>query len=182
LKTIGKKIATVSDIHLHHDRVPAKVIIESLMRAFPDNWETAELDAIIIAGDLFDKIMRIGSDNPDYAIIHAWMVMFLEMCARLKIAVRILEGTPSHDRGQSKMMEIINDDLELAGVVKADLKYFDTVTVDWDETLGLHILYVPDEVHPDPEKVWEYVSQSKTGSLRTRRYSPERTSSNIVRE
>lgn len=162
LKTIGKKIATVSDIHLHHDRVPAKVIIESLMRAFPDNWETAELDAIIIAGDLFDKIMRIGSDNPDYAIIHAWMVMFLEMCARLKIAVRILEGTPSHDRGQSKMMEIINDDLELAGVVKADLKYFDTVTVDWDETLGLHILYVPDEVHPDPEKVWEYVSQAMT--------------------
>lgn len=160
LKTTGKKIATVSDIHLHHDRVPAQVIIASLMREFPDNEETAELDAIIIAGDLFDKIMYVGSDNPDYALIHAWMVVFLEMCSRLEIAVRILEGTPSHDRGQSKMMENINNDFELAGMKKADLRYFDTVTVDWDDTLGMHILYVPDEVHPSPDKVWEYVSQA----------------------
>ncbi len=130
------------------------------MREFPDNEETAELDAIIIAGDLFDKIMYVGSDNPDYALIHAWMVVFLEMCSRLEIAVRILEGTPSHDRGQSKMMENINNDFELAGMKKADLRYFDTVTVDWDDTLGMHILYVPDEVHPNPDKVWEYVSQA----------------------
>lgn len=146
------KLAFISDIHLYHNRVPTERMLRGLKKAFPDNRETGELDAIFIGGDLFDQTAHLDSD---VRAIEMWMADLLYICKRWNIVLRVLEGTPSHDRGQSAHFEIIND---ISGI-GADCKYVETLSVEHLDTLGISVLYVPDEWRLDPEDTWADVKQ-----------------------
>lgn len=65
----------------------------------------------------------------------------MRFCARHKIKLRILEGTPSHDWKQSKIAnavyELIKEDL--------DFKYVSTLFIEYIADFNCHVLYVPDE-------------------------------------
>lgn len=149
-------IATISDIHLGHPKVLSKNIIAGLMAAFPDNKTTGMLDIIFIAGDLFDRILNMPDSQ--VKIIYFWMQKLLTICYKWNIKLRILEGTPSHDRGQSSLFITMND----IGRTKTDVAYIDTVHVEHMADLDLHILYVPDEWRHDPSDTWADVK----GALR----------------
>jgi hypothetical protein len=144
-------LAFVSDIHLCHSRVSSKNILKSLKAAFPDNRETGALDAIFIGGDLFDQVAHLS--DADVQAIELWMADLLSVCKRWNIILRVLEGTPSHDRGQSVLFETINT---ITGI-QADCKYVDTLSIERMESLGLDVLYVPDEWRMDPEDTWQDV-------------------------
>lgn len=147
-------IATISDVHIFHARVLTTYIIETLQRLFKDDDETGELDYIIIAGDLFDRIRTLADDE-------VWDVMlffsgFLEMCNRRNIRVRILEGTPSHDRNQSNLVKMINMIKNEDG---ADVRYIETLMIDYEEEFDFHMLYIPDEWHHDHNEIFRQVQE-----------------------
>lgn len=146
--TIFKKdslnVASVSDIHLGHTRTNTFHVVDNLRKAFPDNEETAMLDLILLAGDIFDHLLTLPQEEVDE--IQAWITELLAICAKYNILLRVLEGTPSHDWKQSR--QFVN--LNLGADVPAALKYVDTLSIEVIEELGgLTVLYVPDEWNHD---------------------------------
>lgn len=137
-------IASTSDLHLAHPRTNTYHIIQNLRKAFPDNEETAKLDLLLFAGDVFDRLMKLPQDEVD--AIQEWIGDLLRICVKYDIIVRVLEGTPSHDWRQSKQFVNINSTLD----VPADLRYVETLSIEVIEKLGnLSVLYVPDEWNAD---------------------------------
>lgn len=147
------KIAEISDVHLGHHKTPASHIIENLNAAFPDNDKTGELDIIWIAGDLFDRMLNLPSDS--VSAITNWVSRFLMMCKRRDILVRVLEGTPSHDWKQAKLLVDINE----GSKINADLKYFTELSIEHIDKFGIDILYVPDEWRSKNEHTWVEVQE-----------------------
>lgn len=133
------KLAVVSDIHLGHPRNPTSRIIRNLREAFPDNAETAELDIIVMAGDVFDGLLQLPDD--EVTDIKAWIAHVLRVCKKHDITLYVLEGTPSHDWKQSKLFQSLN---EVTGI-GADLKYVKSLSIEYEERHDLWLLFVPDE-------------------------------------
>lgn len=147
------KIAELSDVHLGHHKTHAKHIIENLNKAFPDNDTTGQLDIIWIAGDLFDRMLNLPSDS--VSAITNWVSKFLMMCKRRDIMVRVLEGTPSHDWKQAKLLVDINE----GSNINADLKYFTELSIEYIDKFGINVLYVPDEWRTKNEQTWHEVEE-----------------------
>lgn len=148
-------LASFSDVHLGHRKTPTAFIIQNLERyGFPYNAETAELDLIFLGGDLFDE--GLSYFDEEVALIEGWMYRFLRFCSKHHIALRVLEGTASHDRGQNAHFEKI---IELANIV-IDFRYVKSVWVEQIEALGISVLYVPDYSSPDAGKIWELVEKA----------------------
>lgn len=134
------KIAVASDIHLGHARNPTKRIIDNLRTAFPDNSETAELDMIVLAGDVFDGLLQLPDD--EVTEIKVWVTYMLRLCKKHDILLWVLEGTPSHDWKQSKLFQTLN---EVTGI-GADLKYVKSLSVEYEQRHDVWLLFVPDEI------------------------------------
>jgi DNA repair exonuclease SbcCD nuclease subunit len=144
-------VAVISDIHLGHPNTPASYIVNNLEIAFADNAETARLDIIWFAGDVFDRLLNLSDDR---AIpIRMWIARFLRLCAKHSIKVRVLEGTPSHDWKQSRLFQTIND----AAQIGCDLVYQEKLAIEYFSDLGISVLYVPDEYRPEPDETWQEV-------------------------
>ena len=148
MTTSKLKIGEISDVHLGHAKTPTAHIVRNLLLAFPDNEDTGELDIIWIAGDLFDRRLALPDDS--VALIKEWMHVFLRMCAKREIVVRVLEGTPSHDWKQPKLMAEINENAN----IYCDLKYMPSLDIEYIEKFGIHVLYVPDEWRSENIKTW----------------------------
>lgn len=142
-------IASLSDVHLGHPKNRAPYIIENLYRAFPDDEETAKLDIISIAGDLFDKALMLNDD--DVLAIDRWMIHFLRLCKKHNITLIVLRGTPSHDLDQPKRIKVLN---EIIGI-GADLIYVDDLSIIEIPRFGINALFVPDECRPTTAKILE---------------------------
>lgn len=144
----------ISDIHFLNSRVSsfdlANRIIEMLQPVFIEN----EIDYLVIAGDIFDEAGYLPQD--DFLHIHAWFATLLELARINNTKIRILEGTPSHDRKQSKHLAAINQNSSHA--TQVEVKYMDKITLLMEDD-GSTWLYVPDEVHHDPEVVLELVKE-----------------------
>lgn len=144
-------LANLSDIHFGHPNTPTISIIDNIRKALPDNAETGELDMIIFSGDLFDRLLYLP--DPNIFEVRAWINVFLRMCKRRDIVVRVLEGTPSHDWGQAKIFTEINEMAEIG----ADVKYVPTLSIEYIERFDASFLYVPDEWRPEPDDTWREV-------------------------
>lgn len=144
MRACSINIMSVSDIHLGHPRTPTQHIADNFRIAFPDNAETAKLDLLNIAGDLWDRLMQLPED--EVYIARSLLVYILLICEKYDIILRILEGTPRHDRKQSKMVQELVDMLGL----KLDYKYMDGCQIEWIERLQIHVLYIEDEYRHDP--------------------------------
>lgn len=129
----------MSDVHLGHRKNKTIDIIRNIGRFFNHYADRSDLDIIFIAGDLFDRLLDLPSD--DSSEILAWAIQFIDYCSRNAIRLRILEGTPSHDWRQSRIFE------KLISISNTDInfKYINTLSIEYMDDLGIHILYVPDE-------------------------------------
>lgn len=143
--------AIISDIHLGHRRNGTRGIVVNLRDAFPDNAETAKLDIVWLAGDVFDDLLQLSDE--DIADIDFWIADFLRICKKYNIMVRVLEGTPSHDWKQSQRFVTMNE----AAKIHADLKYVTTLSIEYIERFGVTVLYVPDE--------WELTTEKTLGQV-----------------
>ncbi|MNU19676.1 3',5'-cyclic adenosine monophosphate phosphodiesterase CpdA [compost metagenome] len=145
------RMAVVSDIHLGNRRNTAAEIVKNLYAAFPDNAETGQLDLIVIAGDLTDDLLSLPHD--DVVDIDLWIAYMIGLCARRKIVLRVLKGTPSHDWDQPRRFVDIENILK-TGV---DLRYVRDLSIEYIEPLRITALYVPDEWNTDNNKTYEEV-------------------------
>ena len=139
-------LCIISDIHLGHPKNKAIDIIRNLKRALPNNATTGELDIIFLAGDVYDTLLTLPSE--DATEIDMWISFLISICEKHNIILRILEGTPSHDWKQSERF------INIATMMKStiDVKYVKELSIEYIEKFDINVLYVPDEWRPSTEK------------------------------
>lgn len=127
-----------SDIHFGHKNTPTKHIIQSFTKAIltPAN---SNIDALFIAGDLFDHLLYLNT--PEAQQVIQFFHRLLDYCYNNNIALKVLEGTPSHDWYQSSMLVKVNDVRQN----KVNLTYIKVLDIEYCNQLNKHILYIPDE-------------------------------------
>jgi len=141
-------VACVSDIHLESKRTPTDLIIRNLNTYLTNDRVFKDLDVLFLAGDVFDN--NIALSRPHCTSVMSWMQHLILLSIKHKVCVRVLEGTPSHDRAQSRHFITKRDDIYHAVGVRADIEYFDTLSVEAlvFTNRTLQVLYVPDEWGP----------------------------------
>lgn len=137
------KLITISDIHLGHRNTRTTGIVSNLYKYLTNEKVFADLDMLVLVGDVFDALVTMESDCSRWII--RWITDLLILSAKHNVTVRVLNGTPSHDRNQSKHFEAIASKLN----VEVDLKYVDTLSIEYMEKFDINVLYVPDEWHHD---------------------------------
>lgn len=145
------RIASISDIHLGHPRNNALYIVKNLFDAFPDNVETGKLNIILIAGDLYDRALMLNDES--ISEIDSWFVYILRLCVKYDIMLVVLEGTPSHDRGQPKRIR----DLNKIANINANMIYVNELSIVYINKFDINVLFVPDECRPTTDLILEDV-------------------------
>ena len=147
----------LSDIHLGARTTTAEEIIEHLTAFFDDFTEKspyARVDALFIAGDLWDDTLTFSSDV--FLIFLPWFRRLLSFCSRHGVKLRIMEGTPRHDRKQAATLAKIVEMTDIA----LDFKYIADLSIEKMTDLDLTILYVPDECRHTAAAVEEDVERT----------------------
>lgn len=144
--------AIFSDIHLGHNRVRTEFILENLAKFWhnPDFLKT--VDMIVIAGDLFDRLVYMNQTF--VPIIDIFFIATFKFAKQYDVDFILLEGTPSHDRAQGKRLIALNTEI---GNVHANVTYIDTLSIYYDTRRDKHYLFVPDEWHHDPKETFKQV-------------------------
>lgn len=143
-------VIVISDVHLGHGRVKSSVIIDYLEHVLrPEVLEVTR--AVVISGDLFDK--RLSFDSEDAFTIGRYLDRLTKSCARFKVSLILLEGTPSHDNRQSRWLLHYNA-ISNHG---ADVRYYEKIEIDYLYEGGPLTLFIPDEVNHDATKTWKQV-------------------------
>lgn len=135
------------DVHCFHHNVPSEEILGKLGKTLTDDV-LSSLDAILIPGDFFDRLMFLP--NEEVWFVKSWVRQFLLRCKQFNVKIKLLEGTPSHDRKQGVMFTFENESIQ------ADLYYAQKIELEYDKDLGLWILYIPDQMGT-PEFVYDEV-------------------------
>lgn len=134
------KILQLSDIHLGNKLNSTEKIVNALKHYFRTNQkEFSKLSMIVLVGDVYDRLLNTSSS--DYILSIEWLTELVIFCKNNNIKLRILEGTPSHDWKQCKVLYTIIDRLNL----DVDFKYIETLHIEIMSDLNLSVLYVPDE-------------------------------------
>lgn len=148
------KYLVISDVHLHHPRNQTKYILRNLDLFFDYFNKYKDLNAIFIAGDFFDAL--VDNHTEDYHDILIWIHRLLEFCARHSVKLRVLEGTPSHDWGQSKIFQTLLS----VSTLPVDFKYVDRVYIEHLEDFDVNILYVPDEANETADITYNQIQDN----------------------
>lgn len=145
--------ASISDVHLGHQRTKTRHIVDNLWKAFPNAESTGQLDVIFWGGDLFDRLLTLGEEAVPQILV--WAYSFLEMAKERKIHVVFMEGTPSHDWAQTKLLKTIAE----FGKGNPYFHYIDTLSIVHFDDLDADVLFVPDEWRPEPDDTWMEVRE-----------------------
>ena len=149
------RIASISDIHLGHKRNKTENIIANLNKYLSNDAFMSTLDLLFFAGDVFDELLDLP--NVDVGKIDLWVARVLKLAYKHNVQVYVLEGTPSHDRGQSNRFLIVNAIFSHLTNFTANLTYVDTLSIIHLERFDLNVLFVPDEWGPSAEDTLDQV-------------------------
>lgn len=145
------RFVSLGDVHLGHHQTPTRLILKNLRRFCTNDEMLRDLDMLIITGDLFDRQLVNGDEQVHE--INRWITELLYRCARHDVAIRVVEGTPSHDRKQSSFFVEQARNIN----IDVDLHYATTLSVEYIERFGIHVLYVPDKWRPDTQETLDEV-------------------------
>lgn len=143
----------LSDVHFGHKKTPTKFIVANLTHFLKAYEHKEDLDVIFFAGDVFDASLELKSD--DIGEVMWFLGWLFDYCARYDIALRVLEGTPSHDWAQSKIFS------HVATLTKSPVnyRYINALSIEHMESLGINVLYMPDEWNLSTDKTYDEVLQ-----------------------
>src|ERR1035437_2851089 len=145
-------IVVFSDIHLFNKRNKTTDILKALKESM--SWSEHEIpDLLIFSGDVFDRLVDLAHD--DITEVMLWIFQLLHYCERENIVIRILEGTPSHDWGQSKMFIDLACGMQFSG----DIKYVNELSIEYIKKFDTNILYIPDEWENSTNETLEQVKE-----------------------
>lgn len=139
------RMIQTGDIHLVHGRTPTWSVIRSLNYMFYENESLKDVDIIVLAGDVWDSLA--AQSHADAEMSRQWIRRFVEDCAANDVILRVLEGTPDHDRKQSSEFVL--------HATTCDVKHVTELSVEFIERLGLWFLWVPDEIRINHEEIWK---------------------------
>jgi hypothetical protein len=132
-------ILSLHDAHLGHDNTTSAEIIDAWRTAMPDDDAFLKtLDYFFIPGDLFDRLLHLP--NHGVPLIRMELRRWLTLAEFYGFGIFVLEGTPSHDWKQSKMIESVAVEMGFKG----ELRYVDRLCVERTRK-GDTLLFVPDE-------------------------------------
>jgi len=135
---------SVGDVHLGHRTTPAELIIRNLDLTITDDL-LKEADMLIITGDLFDRQLN----NGDIVVhqINRWITKLMFRCSAFNTMIRVVEGTPSHDREQSRFFVEQKEN----AFIDVDLHYTKNLSIEYIEKLDSYFLYGPDKHNPSTD-------------------------------
>lgn len=134
------KILHITDTHLGVKGIPTKSIYDGAVETFFSNKQYADVDAIAITGDVYDEALDHSSEDALYS--NRFATHILKWAKENDVVVLLLEGTPSHDRRQSRWWVELNK----LHNINAKLYYFNELGVHFIPELGINVLAVPDEI------------------------------------
>ena len=141
----------ISDLHLGHRRTPTTHTIDNVYKYITENIVLfRSIDILFIAGDLMDRLISWPSD--DACEITIFMGKLCDFCSENNILLYTLEGTPAHDRKQLRVLSVT-----LERTHPGVHTYVDTLSIVEIESLGISVLFVPDEWRPDPDDVYSEI-------------------------
>lgn len=138
------KYLSLGDVHLGHRTTPTNLVIKNLDRTITDEL-LKEVDMLIITGDLFDRQLNNGDEVVHQ--INRWSTLLMLRCAAYGVMMRIVEGTPSHDREQSRFFT----EQRVNAGIDVDLHYTKSLSIEYIEKLDAYFLYVPDKHNPSTD-------------------------------
>ena len=144
-------IGSISDIHIGHHRTTSEHIIDNLKKYLLNDKRFPSLDILFIPGDTFDRDLNLSDKY--LTEIHHFIIKLLRACIKHDIVLRVLEGTPMHDRKQSRLFVTLNELL----IEQADVKFIDDVHIEHIDKYNIDVLYVPDVISPTVEETQEKV-------------------------
>ena len=136
------RLLVLSDIHLFNRRTKTEHIAKNIKHMLTSYIKT-KIDMIVIPGDLFDRLAVV--DDDDLIIFIDLMDFIIRYCANKDIVFRIMKGTPSHDNDQIQIIDALLKCYDFA----VDYKYMKVLDIEYIERFNMHMLYVPDQHHPD---------------------------------
>lgn len=134
------KLLQITDIHLGVKGIPTKSIHDGAIETFFSNKQYADIDALAITGDVYDEALDHSSEDAVYSQRLATHI--LKWAKINDVVVLLLEGTPSHDRRQSRWWVELNK----LHNIHAKLYYFKELGIHYVPELSINVLAVPDEV------------------------------------
>lgn len=152
------RMAVVSDIHLGNRRTPAKLIIDNLNQHLTNDKVLAGVDILFLAGDVFDTILDFASQEVGEILL--WIARTLTLCRRHNVLLRVLEGTPSHDRNQSDRFMTIKAVFDMLDVRYEKMRYVNALEIEHIEEFGIDVLYLPDQWGVTPEDDYDQVKKA----------------------
>lgn len=144
-------IAVTGDIHIGHAITSTSKILKSLLSIVPDSEESSKIDLLVLNGDVFDNPLMLSSEYRSEIIIT--FLQLLKRCKKYDITLRVLEGTPSHDYKQGKIIEELNEE------IKADCKYIGNLSIEHNKKYNSYWLFVPDEWRATSEQTYNEVKE-----------------------
>lgn len=151
-----RRFLVFGDVHLLHGRVPTAHIVNILTEKI---IEAGRISAIYIVGDLWDDSRYLRTEDSKVAI--AFIVWLLNYCKVQGIALRVLEGTPSHDHKQSEMIVNMN------ATIGADAMYLNEVGVMYDPAIDAVIGWVQDEYRIDATETERIMDEKMLSGVTT---------------
>jgi len=141
-------ILSLHDAHLGHDNTTTAEVVESWRAALPDNDPFLKtLDYFFIPGDLFDRLLHLP--NHGVPLIRMELRRWLQLAEHYGFGIFVLEGTPSHDWKQSRMILSVAEELGFTG----ELQYVDRLAIKTTRK-GHTLLYVPDEWRANTQETY----------------------------
>ncbi len=147
------RIASFSDIHLGANRTTTPEILAGLYDAFDKNRLYENIDVLVIAGDLFDRLLEVNNEHLTSIIV--WMSYVISQCERKDITLLVLAGTKSHDRDQNELW------ISTARAMRSGCKlhYANTLSIEYFKDWDMNVLFVPDNLNPDSAVTWSELEE-----------------------
>lgn len=145
------RLGDISDVHNFHRKTPTEKICNNMEEVLFQEIDFKSLDILFFSGDFFDR--EVPYYHHEIPIVESFIVKLFLQCKLHDVIVRILEGTPSHDRKQSLNFEKINTIYN----IHADVKWVQELSIEFIEKINKSVLYVPDEWGEGPDSTLEEV-------------------------
>lgn len=142
---------SLSDVHLNHPNTPTEDILDRLNTYVLDPKLLTSIHAIFIVGDFWDRLVDL--ENPNSCHIKTWINRFLRTCVKYDLMLFVVEGTFTHDRHQSRVFITENENSNIG----ANVHFIESVCIKYLPEFNLNLLFVPDDIKPNPDDVWKLV-------------------------
>lgn len=155
-------ILVTGDCHIATRAIPSRRITDKLNEITHPDILT-HTDQVIINGDLLDR--RISLASEDTVEFFNFTMTLLLRCMSCKTGLVVLEGTPSHDNKQPKLIKILADhitnpeDLPITYVEDISILDLCPPELSYAYPKGIPSLFIPDEMNDDAQTTWLRVQE-----------------------